>query len=179
MGFVTIVDPRNGPDDMEMTRRVSPDYFRDPYPLSRRPVSGCRQQRDSFPLRGRPHGVDLRAYGKRCPVAMPRAATSAAARPGAGHRRPHVSRDADRPACSSPTSTRAATWRASSGAKSKKLLILEQLPKPANFSGGVGTADRRRDIHPAAGPRHRTGRRRRFGVLRDSGPAVAVLRCAR
>lgn len=33
-GIITIVDPRRGPDDMSMARKISPRYFRDPYPLS-------------------------------------------------------------------------------------------------------------------------------------------------
>ena len=34
-GFVTLVDPRNGPDDRQMAKRLHPDAtFRDPYPLS-------------------------------------------------------------------------------------------------------------------------------------------------
>ena len=35
-GFLTIVDPRRGPDDNGMARRIHPDVnFRDPYPLTR------------------------------------------------------------------------------------------------------------------------------------------------
>ena len=34
MGYVTIVDPRRGPDDMEMTRRVGAATYRDPFPLA-------------------------------------------------------------------------------------------------------------------------------------------------
>ena len=33
-GAITIIDPRRGPDDMAMARKISPRSFRDPYPLS-------------------------------------------------------------------------------------------------------------------------------------------------
>ncbi len=33
-GQITIVDPSRGPDDMSMARKISPRYFRDPYALS-------------------------------------------------------------------------------------------------------------------------------------------------
>ena len=34
MGYVTLIDPRSGPDNMAETRRVSEALFRDPYPLA-------------------------------------------------------------------------------------------------------------------------------------------------
>ena len=35
MGWVTVVDPRNGPDDMNMARRIGKRMYRDPYPVSK------------------------------------------------------------------------------------------------------------------------------------------------
>ena len=135
MGFVTIVDPRNGPDDMEMTRRVSPDYFRDPYPLSE----------DLFLVADNSGIHFLSGEGRTELIYAP---TESGARWQCHEPRPLRPRDRE-PVIAARTSPETPTGRlflsdvyegrnmaGIERGEIKKLLILEQLPKPANFSGG-------------------------------------------
>jgi hypothetical protein len=66
MGYVTIVDPNRGPDDMEMARRVSEAATAIPIPF-RRPVPGRRHQGCSLPLMEKDGRNDLppRVAGER------------------------------------------------------------------------------------------------------------------
>ena len=52
----------------------------------------------------------------------------------------------------------------------KKLLVLESLPKPINFSGGMDPLTYRRPVHAGTGLGHRAGRGRRLG--RDRAAAL-------
>ena len=135
MGYVTIVDPARGPDDMEMARRLSDSSYRDPYPLSE----------DLF-LVADTKGIHfLSGEGRTESIYRPEEA---------GGRwqchEPRPLRARRREAVISPRSSSELTTgrlvlsdiyegRNMEGVEPgeiKKLLVLEQLPKPANFSGG-------------------------------------------
>ena len=135
MGKITVVDPGRGPDAMTMARPISDRNFRDPYPLSE----------DYF----------LVADAEGIHVLGPEGQTQTIYRPEqqgdrwACHEpRPLRSRPRERILPSS-VETADSTGRLilsdvyegrnMQGVKPgeiKKLLVLEQLPKPANFSGG-------------------------------------------
>lgn len=135
MGKITVVDPRGGPDDMSNARAISQCSFRDPYPLSAAhflvaddrgihlmddaghtellyepPERGGRWScHEPRPLRPR----------QREPVITPRI-------------------DVDRPTGSLVLSDiyEGRNMEGVRRGEIKELLVLEQLPKPANFSGG-------------------------------------------
>jgi hypothetical protein len=135
MGTITIVDPRNGPDDMSRARAITKRPFRDPYPLSEEHflvadgrgihLLGASGQVETVyePVRS----------GPRWSCHEPRPLR---ARP----REPVIASRVD---TDSPTGRLVLSdvyeGRNMEGVKRgeiKKLLVLEQLPKPANFSGG-------------------------------------------
>ena len=135
MGYVTIVDPDRGPDDMDMTRRISDASFRDPYPLAE----------DLF-LVADTKGIHfLTGEGRTETIYRPE-------QPGARWQchEPRPLRPRRRePAMPSRYSGEEPTGqlvlsdiyegRNMEGVKPgeiKKLLVLEQLAKPVNFSGG-------------------------------------------
>ena len=138
-GYLTIVDPNAGPDERAFARRihVSP-FFRDPYPLS--PDRFLPVRRDSILMvdsRGAVQTVyrlpesDVRA-GLQCHEPRP-----IRSRPREPHipSRPKLRRKTGRLALVDVTH-----GRKMAGVKRgeiKKLLVLETLPKPVNFSGGM------------------------------------------
>ncbi len=135
MGYVTIVDPKRGPDDMEMARRVSEAKYRDPYPLA-----------DDLFLVADTKGIHfLTAKGRAELIYRP---DQAGARWQCHEPRPLRARQREgvmpsRLSPQSPTGRLVLSdvyeGRNMSGVERgeiQKLLVLEQLPKPANFSGG-------------------------------------------
>ncbi len=135
MGPVTIVDPRRGPDDMSMARTVSKRRFRDPYPLSEDHfLVADHQGIHLLDARGHSEAIFLpEGKGPRWACHEPRPLTS--------RRRETILPDR--------TDTSQATGRlvlsdiyegrnmeGIQRGTIRKLLVLEQLPKPANFSGG-------------------------------------------
>lgn len=135
MGYVTIVDPRRGPDDMAMTRRVSSTVYRDPYPLAE----------DLF-LVADSKGIHwLNGEGRAELVYAP---DQAGARWQCHEPRPLRARPREA-VIPSRVDPRQSTGRlvlsdvyegrnvaGIAPGEIKKLLVLEQLPKPVNFSGG-------------------------------------------
>jgi hypothetical protein len=135
MGYVTIVDPRNGPDDMKMTRRIGKRSFRDPYPLSAEHFLVTDNQ--GIHLLARDGGTQLLYRpprpGRRWACHEPRPLRS----------RPREPVIADRIQLDEPMGELVLSdvYRGRNMAGVKRgditqLLVLEQLPKPANFSGG-------------------------------------------
>jgi hypothetical protein len=134
MGYVTIVDPRRGPDDMGMARRVSEESFRDPYPLAE----------DRF-LVANAKGIHfLDGKGRTQLIYQPEqsGARWQCHEPRPLHAHPREAVIPDRTA-SVPAGrlflSDVYQGRNMAGVKRgdiKRLLLLEQLPKPANFSGG-------------------------------------------
>lgn len=135
LGVITIVDPRAGPDDMTRARKVSDRKFRDPYPLS----ENCFLVADDQGL------YLLDDDGHVEPVFAPKTSDCPlpAHEPQALRPRPRE------PVLASGVHPAAGTGRLvlsdvyegrhMQGVRRgeiKKLLVLEQLPKPANFSGG-------------------------------------------
>lgn len=135
MGYVTTVDPDRGPDDMDMAHRVSEQRFRDPYPLAE----------DLF-LVADDKGIHfLTGEGRTESIYRPD-------QPG-GRWQCHEPRPlrprgreaiiSSRFASETPTGHLVLSdiyeGRNMEGVERgeiKKLLVLEQLPKPVNFSGG-------------------------------------------
>ncbi|TWU32553.1 TolB family protein [Novipirellula artificiosorum] len=135
MGFVTIVDPNGGPDDMQMTRRISSKSYRDPYPLSE----------DLF-LVANTKGIHfLNGQGETESIFEPKQTD---ARWQCHEPRPLRARvrEANTASHYEPASATGRLFLADvyqgrnmegiQRGEIEKLLILEQLPKPANFSGG-------------------------------------------
>ena len=135
MGYVTTVDPDRGPDDMDMAHRVSEQKFRDPYPLDE----------DLF-LVADDKGIHfLTEEGRTESIYRPE-------QPGARWQchepRPLRTRSREavirnRYVSENPTGHLVLSdiyeGRNMEGVEPgeiKKLLVLEQLPKPVNFSGG-------------------------------------------
>jgi len=135
MGYVTIVDPSRGPDDMDMARRVSKTTYRDPYPLSE----------DLF-LVADAKGIHVLAGDGRTERIY--APEETGARWQCHEPRPLRARQREailpsRFAVAQPTGRLVLsdiyTGRNMAGVERgeiKRLLVLEQLPKPVNFSGG-------------------------------------------
>ncbi len=136
MGQVTIVDPTRGPDDMDATRRVSMPgkLYRDPYALSK----------DCFLVAG-PEGISLMDGEGRTEIVY-RGISAAGLqchepRPLRARPREPVLRGEE----GAPGRTgrlvlsdiyRGRNMAGIAPGEIKKLLVLEQLPKPVNFSGG-------------------------------------------
>ncbi|MFO7901928.1 MAG: hypothetical protein R6U98_04660 [Pirellulaceae bacterium] len=148
MGHITIVGPAAGPDDMDMARRVSDRQFRDPYPLGplARPSSGEGDDSDQLFLAADDEGIHfLTGEGETQLIYRP-ARTGARwtchePRPLRSRPREHVlpthyedRRSTGRLVLSDVYEGR--NMRGVERGDIKKLLVLEQLPKPANFSGG-------------------------------------------
>jgi len=135
MGYVTVIDPRRGPDDMDMTRRVSPRLYRDPYPLAE----------DLF-LVADAKGIHfLNAEGRAELVYGPEQAGARwqCHEPRPLRPRPRETIIPSRFASGQPAGRLVLSdiyeGRNMEGVQRgeiKKLLVLEQLPKPVNFSGG-------------------------------------------
>ena len=135
MGYVTIVDPRRGPDDMEMTRRVGAATYRDPFPLAEDLFLVANAKGVHF-LSGDGraeliYGPDQVGARWQCHEPRPlRARRREAIVPSRfGPQRP-----TGRLVLSDIYEGR--NMAGVERGEIKKLLVLEQLPKPANFSGG-------------------------------------------
>ena len=137
-GTITVVDPSNGPDDRSMARSVTRGHFRDPYPLSE----------DCF-LATRPTDICV-VYGKgkvaslfTLPTAWRKGRMEIhEPRPLRGRKRERVHPQLVDLTQTTGTVTLENVYvgRNMKGIKKgdiKKLLILEALPKPVNFSGGM------------------------------------------
>ena len=136
MGHVTIVDPSTGPDRRRAARRVSRTLYRDPYPIS----EDCFLVADRAGI----HVMDGRGHTQLI-YKLP---------PGSGRLSCHEPRPL-RPRAREPEIPSQVDLSQSTGrlvlediykgrnmagverGEVKKLLILEQLPKPINFSGGM------------------------------------------
>ncbi len=134
-GIVAIIDPSRGPDDLSMMTRIGQRYFRDPYPLS----ENCFLVADGAGLHLLTVGGETQLLfrpvrkGARWDCHEPRPL-----RP-----RPREPIVPSRVAVESATGTLILSdiyeGRNMEGVKRgdiKKLLVLEQLPRPANFSNG-------------------------------------------
>lgn len=134
-GYVTVVDPRRGPDDMEMARRISQATYRDPYPLAE----------DLFLVADAKGIHALNGDGKSELIYAPK---EAGPRWQCHEPRPLRARKREpilpnRFVSEQPTGRLVLSdvyaGRNMTGVERgeiKKLLVLEQLPKPVNFSGG-------------------------------------------
>jgi hypothetical protein len=138
MGYVTVVDPRTGPDRMAAARRISRGgrFYRDPFPLSEdcfliaddvgvHVMDG--QGNTDLVVKPAPGEPRLTCHEPRPLVARPREPTRASP----------IQRD-------QPTGrvvlSNIYEGRNMGGVRPgqiTKLLVLEQLPKPINFSGGM------------------------------------------
>ena len=135
MGPITVVDPSRGPDDMSMARRISKTDFRDPYALSENlflvaDKRGIHLLDDlgNTELVFRPETTDARWS---CHEPRPLRARK--------HERTIPSRVVNDERTGHLLLSDIYEGRNMEGVKPgeiKKLLILEQLSKPANFSGG-------------------------------------------
>jgi hypothetical protein len=135
MGYVTIVDPKKGPDDMDMARRVSGTSYRDPYPLEEDLFLVANTKGIHF-LTGDGHSELIYApdqSGARWQCHEPRPL----------RKREREAIIPSRFGGESPTGHLVLSdiyeGRNMSGitrGEIKKLLVLEQLAKPVNFSGG-------------------------------------------
>jgi len=137
-GFVTVVDPKNGPDSIPSARRVSDRTVRDPWAFSENCFmaasgasivvmdgSGRMQTIYTLPEEGRRAGMWIHEPRPLCP------------RPPERQVKPKV-----KPEQATGTFVLADvyTGRRMDGVKRgdiKKLLILELLPKPINYTGGM------------------------------------------
>ncbi len=180
-GEITIVDPNAGPDAQSFARPVSQgNHFRDPWAFS----ENC------FMAAVGPTLVVMDDTGAQQEIfKLPQAdrdAGHATARAPPAHRRARAS-------ASSPTASipRQPTGRLvladiydgrnMAGVKRgeiKKLLVLETLPMPIHYTGGMEPDQLRRHLHPGAHRRHRAGRGGRLGLLRTARPAQLLLRRA-
>ncbi|MCU0870987.1 MAG: hypothetical protein MUE50_01450 [Pirellulaceae bacterium] len=135
MGYVTIVDPRRGPDDMDMARRVGAGSYRDPYPLAE----------DLF-LVADAKGIHFLTGEGRTELIYAPEETGArwqCHEPRPLRARPRERIIPSRFAPAHPTGRlvlsdiyEGRNMEGVAAGEIKKLLVLEQLPKPANFSGG-------------------------------------------
>ncbi|MCL1920602.1 MAG: hypothetical protein FWG50_05915 [Kiritimatiellaeota bacterium] len=131
-GHATIVTAANGPDCKESARRISNKWIRDPFPLNRDLFVMAHEK--SLVLMNRAGKEEVLFAHPECNVHEPRLLT---ARP----REPIIpSRVASGETTGQLVLQDVYTGRNMTGVKRgdiKKLLILETLPKPVNFSGGM------------------------------------------
>jgi Hydrazine synthase alpha subunit middle domain len=139
MGIPTIITPKTGPDEWGTSQSLHPQAnFRDPYPLSR----------DCFLLAQGPKLVVMNGAGKvrelyRLPRRLIRAGVQChEPRPLRSRPREHIipSRVKPEEATGSLILADVYSGRNMEGVNRgdiKKLLVLETLPKPANYSGGM------------------------------------------
>ena len=134
-GIVTIVDPNQGPDDMSMARNIGKQFFRDPYPLSE----------DYFLVADKTGLHLLTSEGKTETVYRAEKPGTRwdchEPRPLRPRRREPVmeSRFAKQQPTGRLILSDIYAGRNMQGVQPgeiKKLLVLEQLPRPANFSNG-------------------------------------------
>lgn len=138
MGHVTIVDPSSGPDDPAGARRVSRDekLYRDPFAFS----EDCFLVADAAGI----HVMDGAGRTERVYAPATNAARLTCHEPRPLVARPREVVIAPRARPGEPTGRMVLgdvyTGRHMDGVKRgeiRKLLVLEQLPKPVNFSGGM------------------------------------------
>ena len=132
MGFVTVVDPGRGPDDRGSARRVSRTLFRDPFAMS----EDCYFVADAqgiWLMDGQGHaellcsGVGgLQCHEPRPVVPRPRERSLA----------PRDDPTRDKATLILTDVYHGRTMQGVAQGDIRKLLLLEQLPKPVNFSGG-------------------------------------------
>jgi hypothetical protein len=136
MGVVTIVDPKNGPDDIHAARPVSQpgQWFRDPYAFSEDCfLVASRQGISVMDGQGNTEAVYRPPAGSRLECHEPRP-LFARRRERVIPSRVDLSRDTGRLVLSDIYHGR--NMEDVRRGEIKKLLVLEQLPKPVNFSGG-------------------------------------------
>ncbi|NQU24556.1 MAG: PD40 domain-containing protein, partial [Candidatus Nealsonbacteria bacterium] len=137
LGFVSIVDPTNGPDDRAFSRNVSKDAnWKDPYPLSEECFL-VAHRRGLFVMNGQGETELIYALPEadsRLQCHEPRPLTP----------RPRERIIPERTDLATPTGRLILEdiyeGRSMEGVERgaiKKLLVLKQLPKPVNFSGGM------------------------------------------
>ena len=141
LGHVTIVDPEPRPRRPARPSRIvskARPTGRTPTP-SARTASSSPSPQGIFVMDGQGNdGAGLpaaRADERQLQCHEPRPLAAPAAR--AGHPAAGRTRPSHRPAGAGRTSTTAATWPASSAARSRSCSCSQQLPKPVNFSGGM------------------------------------------
>jgi hypothetical protein len=134
-GRITIVDPSRGPDDMSMAREISERHFRDPYPLSEDLF--LVTDREGIHLLGSDGQVDTifrpEEPGGRWDCHEPRPLRSRLREPAI------PSQYAKNESTGRLVLSDIYAGRNMEGVQRgdiKKLLVLEQLPRPANFSNG-------------------------------------------
>jgi hypothetical protein len=138
-GAVTVVDPRKGPDDPTAARRITPETnYRDPWAFSADAFLAAQGQRLVF-LDGQGRAHELyrlsaaeKAAGLECHEP----------RPLIRRARERVIVDRSDPRRETGTLVLADVYRGRNMAgvkpgEIKKLLVLESLPKPINFTGGM------------------------------------------
>ncbi len=134
-GPPTIVDPRGGPDDMSMARRITQRNLRDPYPLSEDDFL-VADDRGIYWMDGRGRVEPIftpEVNDCALPVHEPRPLRSRPREPILSNR---VRTQTDSGAFVLYDVYEGRNMKGVRRGEIKKLLVLEQLPKPANFSGG-------------------------------------------
>ncbi len=137
-GVITVVDPRNGPDDRRMAKAITPGkLYRDPYPLAEDLFLAATGTRIVL-VDGRGGTMDLYTLpgewsGKGLRVQEPR--------PLRGRRRervisPQIDTGAETADVVLIDVNIGRNMKGVARGDIKKLLILEALPKPVNFTGG-------------------------------------------
>ncbi|MBN1343005.1 MAG: hypothetical protein JXQ73_10020 [Phycisphaerae bacterium] len=135
MGPPTIVEPRCGPDDMSVARRITKRDFRDPYALSEDDFL-VADDRGIYWMDGRGHVEPIytpSADDRALPVHEPRPLRSRPREPVMSHR---VQTGEDVGTFVLYDVYEGRNMKGVRRGEIEKLLVLEQLPKPANFSGG-------------------------------------------
>ena len=138
-GFVTIVDPRNGPDDRKMARRINRDgALRDPYPLSEDCYLAARDT-DIRVIDSQGGSHMLYELPKEWVVGPMKIHEPRPLRP---RKRERIIPSRVNPAVPTGMVMLQDVYigRRMEGVKRgdiKKLLVVEALPKPVNFSGGM------------------------------------------
>ncbi|MDP6635188.1 MAG: hypothetical protein QGG42_09840 [Phycisphaerae bacterium] len=138
-GFVTIVDPRNGPDDRKMAVRINNDgSLRDPYPVSGTCFLAARDT-DIRVLDDKGNSYMLYDLPKEWVIGPMKIHEP---RPIRTRKRERMIPDRTNPAVPTGTVMLQDVYigRKMTGVKRgeiKKLLVVEALPKPINFSGGM------------------------------------------
>jgi len=138
-GFVTVVDPRNGPDDRKMAVRINNDgSLRDPYPVSEDCFLAARET-DIRVLDDKGNSHMLYDLPKEWVIGPMKVHEP---RPIRTRKRERMIPDRINPAAPTGTVMLQDVYigRKMTGVKRgeiKKLLVIEALPKPINFSGGM------------------------------------------
>lgn len=179
-GIVTVVDPRGGPDAKEFARSISKGAnFRDPWAFS----EAC------FLAASRNTLVLMDGTGRTEELLKLPAADRAAKlechepRPLAPRPREVIIQPRTKPEEATGRLLLADVnhGRNMTGVKPgeiKKLLVLETLPMPVHYTGGMGAHQLRRDVHAGTHSGHGTGGAGRLGLLRGAGHAQRFLRRA-